>query len=77
MYVSPNFKTKKALKEAVRDYLQTVGTPLETRPVRIFQPGLGAEVRNGTASVEGPHYPKPHTWYGQVTVKDGIVIKVT
>ena len=68
MYVSPNFKTKKALKEAVKagDY------------VGIFQPGPfgGNEPQNAAVSVEGPHAPKPHTWYAQVVVEGGRVTKV-
>jgi hypothetical protein len=32
--------------------------------------------QNGTESIEGPHYPKPHTWYAQVEVVDGKVVKV-
>jgi hypothetical protein len=31
---------------------------------------------NGRVTVEGPHYPKPHTWYAQVEVKDRQVVKV-
>lgn len=68
MYVSPNFKTKKALKEAVA----------AGQDVSVFQPNdmFGRDCSNGTFTVEGPHYPKPHTWYGNVIVKDGKVIKV-
>jgi hypothetical protein len=33
-------------------------------------------VVNGTETVEGPHYPKPHTWYAKVTMKNGVVVKV-
>lgn len=68
MYVSPNFKTKKALKAAVKS----------GEDVIIFQPGPfgGNEPRDGVTAVEGPHYPKPHTWYATVTLKDGKVTKV-
>lgn len=66
MYTSIDFPTKKAFKEAVK-----AGTK-----VTLFAPGLGTPAQNGTETVEGPHYPKPHTWYAQVTVKDGIVTKV-
>lgn len=65
-YASTNFKTKKALKEAVA----------AGQKVTVFQPGLGQSVVNGIESLEGPHYPAPHTWYAQVTVKDGIIVKV-
>lgn len=66
MYVSPNFKTKKALKEAV-----TAG-----QAVTVFAPGLGNPVRNGTETISGPHFPEPHTWHATVTVVDGLVTKV-
>lgn len=66
MYVTPNFRTKKALKEAV-----ALGVHVE-----VFAPGLGSPPTNGTCVVEGPHYPKPHTWYAEVTVKEGRVVKV-
>lgn len=66
-YVDPNFKTKKALKEAVANGEQ----------VSVFSPGgMFPATQNGETSVEGPHYPKPHTWYARVTVKDGMVTKV-
>lgn len=66
MYTTKNFRTKKALKEAVA----------AGEKVTLFAPGLGAPKDNGTEYVEGPHYPEPHTWYAQVVVKDGIVVSV-
>ena len=66
MYVSPNFKTKKALKEAV----------LAGEHVEVFSPGPFPAPENGAASVEGPHYPQPNSWYAQVTVENGRVTKV-
>jgi hypothetical protein len=66
MYTTINFKTKKALKEAV-----AVGAD-----VRIYSPGLGVPKENGIEYVEGPHYPEPHTWYAQVEMRDGRVINV-
>jgi len=66
MYTNPNFETKKALKEAME----------AGKTVTVFAPVLGAPVENGTEFVEGPHYPKPHTWYAQVEMKDGKVVKV-
>ena len=66
MYTSINFKTKKALKDAV-----AAGTE-----VRLYAPGLGTSRDNGTETVEGPHYPEPHRWYARVDMKDGKVVKV-
>ena len=69
MYTSTNFKTKKALKEAV-----AMG-----RQIGVFQPGPfgGNEPRNGRVSLEGPHYPEPHKWYASAELKDGYVVKVS
>jgi len=69
MYVRPNFKTKKALKEAV-----ALGDT-----VTLYDPGpFGADSqKEGVTSVEGPYYPKPHTWFAEVTLRDGKVVKVT
>lgn len=66
MYTTRNFATKKALKDAVK----------AGEEVTLFSPGLGEPKTNGTEFVEGPHYPQPHTWYAQVEVKNGVVVKV-
>jgi len=68
MYTSINFKTKKALKEAIK----------AEQEITIFQPGpfKGNEPMNGTVFLEGPHYPAPHTWYAQAEMKDGFVVSV-
>jgi hypothetical protein len=66
MYASQNFKSKKAFKEAVA----------KGEKVTLFAPGLGSPASNGRETVEGPHYPAPHTWYAEVTMKDGYVVSV-
>ena len=66
MYVSPNFPTKKALKQAVAT----------GRTVEVFSPGPFPAPTNGRTSVEGPHFPLPHKWYATVEIRDGQVIKV-
>lgn len=66
MYTETNFKTKKALKDAV----------MAGAEVRLYAPGLGTPKTDGTEFVEGPHYPAPHTWYAQVEMADGVVVKV-
>ena len=66
-YTDRNFKTKKALKEAVANGEQ----------VTVYQPGgMFPCPKNGPVTLEGPHYPQPHTWYAQATLKDGIIVKV-
>jgi hypothetical protein len=65
-YVNPNFPSKAALKRALA----------EGKSVSVFQPALGDVPENGTISLEGPHYPKPHTWYATGTMKDGKLVNV-
>lgn len=65
-YVSPDFKTKKALKEALA----------AGRFVDVYQPGLGIVPENGRIALEGPHFPRPHTWYAEGTMQDGKLVKV-
>ena len=67
-YTDRNFKTKKALKEAVAT----------GEDVTVYQPGpFGGNLpTDGTVYLEGPHYPAPHSWYAQATLKDGKVVKV-
>jgi hypothetical protein len=65
-YVSPNFKTKKALKEAVA----------AGQRVEVFSPGPFPAKSDGRETIEGPHYPKPHAWYANVQVEAGVVVKV-
>ena len=66
-YVDPNYKTKKAFKEAV-------ASGVKHRP---YNPsGMFPEKDNGRTVVEGPHYPKSHTWYADCQVEDGVVVKV-
>ena len=68
MYTNKNFKTKKALKEAV----------VRGDTVGYYQPGPfgGNETQNGTFCVEGPHYPQPHRWYAECTAVNGAIVKV-
>ena len=70
MYCQKNFLTKKSLREAVA----------AGEKITVFQPNdfFNTPIpRDGKVCVEGPHYPKPHTWYASVTLKDGFVVKVS
>lgn len=49
---------------------------LQGQAVSVFNPGLGGEVTDGTLAIEGPHYPKPHTWCARVKAQAGLVIEV-
>jgi len=66
-YTITDFKTKKALKDALA----------AGQDVGVFQPGLGTVPIDGTVTLEGPHYPKPHTWYAVGTMKGGRLVKVS
>jgi len=68
MYTDVNYKTKKALKDAVA----------AGERVTYYQPGPfgGNEPKNGTIAVEGPHFPQPHRWYASCIVENGVIVKV-
>lgn len=67
MYTDPDFKTKSALNRAVKS----------GQKITIFQPGVGEHPKpTGTYTISGPHYPKPHTWYANVTLQDGYIVKI-
>ena len=70
MYTDYNFKTKKALKEAVAAGKQ----------VRVYQPNNifpeSKDLDNSVVYLEGPHYPQSHSWYAQAELKDGVIVKV-
>lgn len=69
MYTVKNFKTKKALKQAITDGEQ----------VHVYQPGpSGRGIETGSQDVflEGPHYPKPHRWYASGRIVDGLLVTV-
>jgi hypothetical protein len=66
-YTDVDFKSKKDFKEAVKS----------GKKVRLYNPsGMFPTKENGVEFVEGPHFPKPHTWYAKVEVKDGVVISI-
>lgn len=66
MYTTTNFKTKKAIREAI-----AAGAK-----ITVYAPGHGTVPVNGTVSLEGPHYPAAHTWYGTGTMQDGVLVKI-
>lgn len=85
-YTTTNFKTKKALKEAVVMYLLSEDKKKRDNtysddtiiPIRCYNPGLGGDLSNFTGKVylEGPHYPAAHSWYAEAELVDGKVVKV-
>jgi hypothetical protein len=66
MYASNNYKTKKALKDAVA----------RGDDVGVFNPAPYPAPTSGDISVEGPWYPQSHTWYARVTLANGRIVKV-
>jgi len=66
MYVSHNPKSKAQLRRDLKAGME----------VTVYAPGLGTVPHNGRVSLEGPHYPKPHRWYGQGTMEGGKLVKV-
>lgn len=68
MYTTTNYKSKKAIKDAI-----VAGVK-----ITIYQPGPfgGNEPKDGSVTLEGPHYPEPHRWYATATIKNGLVVAV-
>ncbi len=64
-YVSPDYPSKKAFKEAV-----AAGRKHETYNLS----GMVPAPQSGSDVIEGPHDPKPHRWYCKVKVQAGIVV---
>lgn len=66
-YTTVNYKTKKALKDAIKN----------GEKITVFQPGpFGPAVPDGTAYLEGPHYPQAHSWYASAEVRNGVIVKL-
>ena len=72
MYTSPNYKTKKQVKEAIA----------QGKTITVFQPNdmfgnpKAAPNYSGSVTLEGPHYPEPHRWYGTGTVENGKLVAI-
>lgn len=66
-YTIRDFETKKELKAAVAE---------GDVPVQRYTNGGPFAERPGVKCIEGPHYPRPHKFYAEVTVidKDGELV---
>lgn len=65
-YVNGNPKSKAELKRWLK----------AGKAVSVYQPGLGTVPLNGTVYLEGPHYPKAHTWWGEGKLENGKLVAV-
>jgi hypothetical protein len=66
MYTEKDFKSKKALKEALA----------AGEKIAVYAPGLGEVPENGRVALEGPHYPRPHAWYAEGIMENGFLKSV-
>lgn len=66
-YVDPDYPSKKALKQAILE---------GARPMPYNPSGMFPTKQDGEDVIEGPHYPKAHSWYARVRVEKGCVVKV-
>ena len=67
-YTKADYKTKKALKEALK----------RGERIEVYQPGpFGPSVSDGSAILEGPHYPEPRRWWASAIIKNGAVVKIS
>ena len=67
-YTTKDFRTKKELITAVKS----------GERVTCYSPGLGPmlDAFTGEIALEGPHYPKPHSWYAVASLVDGVIVRV-
>lgn len=72
MYTSKNYKTKKALKEAVAAG-QTVTV---FQPNDLFGNPQARPTYTGEVVLEGPHYPEAHRWYASAELVNGTIRSV-
>ena len=71
-YVYPNFKSKKALKEAIAK-----GEKVTFRGQSMMDNTPDYSTFTGKIlDLMGPHYPEPHKWYANVILENGKVVKV-
>lgn len=68
MYFVTNYASKAAARRAI-----AAGDEVRIKSMSQFEEAP----LNGSASVEGPHYPKPHTFYGTATVVNGLVTSIS
>jgi len=72
MYCNYNFKKKSELKAAVASG-HKVGI---FQPNEMFSNPKSAPDYTGKAYLEGPHYPAAHSWYAEVELVNGFIVKV-
>jgi len=65
-YTSINFKSKKALKTAIK----------EGQEIGVWSPGPFPLHESATITLEGPHYPEQHRWQAIAVVENGLIVKV-
>jgi hypothetical protein len=72
VYTVENYRTKKALKEAVAN------AAANGNAVTVFDPGgfRSPKQINGDITLEGPHFPEPHRWYARAEVAQGVIVKI-
>lgn len=67
-YTDQNFKSKADIRRALEaGEVITVNQP---------SPWGAFPVGDGPVSLEGPHYPEPHRWYGTGEVRNGRLVSI-
>lgn len=92
MYTYHNYKTKKELKADAARMAELLAadandeTSVEFPEYRRLANRLGVYQPNnmfgtpdpteGKVYIEGPHYPRPHSWYAEAWLSGGVIVKV-
>ena len=80
-YTTVNYPSKKALqtafKSGTRNEIANSGLKRsEYTADNDYHWTMFPQDKDGDIVIEGPHYPKAHTFYQKATIKDGIVVKL-
>ena len=65
-YTSKDYESKAEIKRALKAGVE----------ITVYQPGAGTVPVNGKIGLEGPHFPRPHKWYGTGMMKDGKLVSI-
>lgn len=73
-YIENNPKSKAEIRRWIKDPERTVRIQANSPfPAALLE---AEPTFSGQVTIEGPHYPKPHTWWGTAKVVDGQVVEV-
>ena len=71
VYAATNFRTKKALREAIER-----GERIGLKPTNRYEAAEASKIGAYETHIEGPWFPEPHRWYAKVAIENGAIVRV-